>query len=52
MSRPSLTKAQQAYLAAVRSDPMVFMQQAFQSIYPRQQLMLNWHIDAMVNRPD
>lgn len=38
---------QDAYWAAVASDFNVFLQQAFHELYPGQELMGNWHIDAI-----
>ena len=41
---------EEAFLAAVRSDLKVFLQQAFVTIYPDKDFMDNWHIDAIVHR--
>ena len=41
--------AKQAYLAAIKSDFLVFLQQAFQTLYPNQLFELNWHIEAIVH---
>ena len=39
---------EQAYLAAVRSDAMVFLKQAFATVYPGKELLGNWHINAIL----
>ncbi len=39
---------EEAYWAAVRSDLKSFLQQAFSTIYPRDEYLDNWHIDAIV----
>jgi len=39
---------EEAYLAAIRSDLKVFMQQSFHEIYPGKEFMDNWHIDAII----
>lgn len=38
----------EAYWAVVRTDLKTFLQQAFSTIYPRDQYLDNWHIDAIV----
>jgi len=40
---------EEVYLAAVRSDLKVFVQQAFTTVYPGKALMENWHIDAIIH---
>lgn len=42
-----LSASQQAYFAAVRSDPVVFARHAFATIYPGKEFEDNWHIDAI-----
>jgi predicted phage terminase large subunit-like protein len=44
-----LNPNQQAYFALVKSDFGAFVQQAFATQYPRQQLRWNWHLDAIIN---
>jgi predicted phage terminase large subunit-like protein len=39
----------QAYFAAVRADPVVFLHQAFYELYPDKEFMWNWHTDAVVH---
>lgn len=39
----------EAYLAAIRSDLKVFLQQAFNTIYPGEEFMDNWHIGAIIH---
>ena len=41
--------SKQAYFAAVKSDALVFLQQAFMTIYPGKAFMSNWHLVAMVH---
>ena len=41
---------EEAFLAAVRADLKVFLQQAFVTIYSDKDFMDNWHIDAIVHR--
>lgn len=45
----NLKRDQQAYLAAVRTDFAVFVQQAFPTLYPGKALEHNWHIEAIVH---
>lgn len=44
------TPEENAFWAAVRSDPIVFLKMAFNTIYPSKELVMNWHIDAIVYR--
>lgn len=39
---------EQAFWAAVRSDPKIFLRQAFKTIYPGKEFLDNWHIDAIL----
>lgn len=39
---------EQAYWAAVASDPKVFLRQAFSCVYPGKEFLDNWHIDAIL----
>jgi predicted phage terminase large subunit-like protein len=39
----------QAYLALLRTDFLVFLHQAFATVYPGKELMGNWHIEAIVH---
>ncbi|HOX69828.1 MAG TPA: phage terminase large subunit [Burkholderiaceae bacterium] len=41
--------SKQAYLAAVKADALVFLQQAFTTIYPGKEFMPNWHLDALLH---
>lgn len=41
--------AKQAYLAAIKSDFLVFLQQAFETLYPNQHFYMNWPIEAVVH---
>lgn len=43
------TPSEMLYLAAVRSDSLVFVQHAFASLYPERTFMDNWHIDAIAH---
>jgi hypothetical protein len=40
---------QQAFLALLRTDFLVFLHQAFATVYPGKDLMCNWHIVAIVH---
>lgn len=46
------TKEQAAFFAATRDDLHVFLQQAFNIIYPGKQFLDNWHIHAIVHNLD
>jgi len=43
-----LTKKQEAYFAAVKTDLRIFLRQAFAEVHPDDGYMDNWHIDAIV----
>jgi hypothetical protein len=38
-----------AYWAAVKKDPLVFAQQAFGTVHPGKDFMINWHHEAIIN---
>jgi predicted phage terminase large subunit-like protein len=40
---------EEAYWAAVRSDPYVFLRQSFDTVYPGKAFLDNWHIHAIVH---
>ena len=40
---------QEAFLAALSQDLMMFIQQAFQTLHPKQALLVNWHLEAIVH---
>ena len=44
-----MKEAEIAYWGAVKSDAMVFFQQAFKTVYPSKDFHRNWHLDAIVN---
>ena len=44
-----MNKDELAFFAAVKSDLLVFLRQAFSTIYPSTELELNWHLDALVH---
>ncbi|GJL85316.1 MAG: hypothetical protein DHS20C02_10910 [Micavibrio sp.] len=39
----------EVYLAALRSDFKVFLQQSFNTVHPGSQFMDNWHVDAIIH---
>ncbi len=40
---------QEAFLAAVAQDLMIFIQHAFHTLHPNQEFLDNWHIEAIVH---
>lgn len=45
----ALSKKQEAYFAAVKTDLRIFLKQAFNTVYPNKEYLDNWHIDAIVH---